>query len=164
MSRFIQLLSAILELNPKSPVIKIRNTPKIITGMSRFVTKHYPDSAYIKIVFADHSLMLIVIGEEEIYYANDPLGRIESITDNLVVTADKISFNGKDYEVVNQNDYQFVVQKYIGGINDIEGECIFSDFASVDGNKSILSLGIISATGERADVYCEQMSIDDIQV
>lgn len=164
MQTFDQFLSQLIVSVSNSPAIKVRNELKKIVGMSRFATKNYPDGEYIKIVLDDHSLMLIVIGEKEIYYTDMPLGKIESISDDMVATADKLNFQGKDYEVVNQNDYQFVLQKYVGGINDIEGECIFSDFVPTDGSKAMLSLGIISATNERADVYCELIKLDEIEL
>lgn len=57
-----------------------------------------------------------------------------------------------------------MIQKYVGGIDDIEGECQFSDYAPKDCTKAMLSLGIISASGQRADVYCEQISLEEIKV
>lgn len=160
---FVKLVEKIISPN-FSKSMKIKGMGKNIIGMSRFATKNYPDGEYIKIVFEDHSLMLIVIGEKEIYYTDKSLGKIESISDDMVTTTDKLNFQSKDYEVVNQNDYQFVLQKYIGGISDIEGECIFSDFVPTDGSKAMLSLGIISATNERADVYCEPINLDEIEL
>jgi hypothetical protein len=164
MSNFKEFVTRLLNISPDKPFLVIEGVTKKIIGMSRYATKNMPDGEYIKIVFEDHSLLLIIISDQEIYYADKPLGRIEYISDDMVTTTVKLQFLGKEYEVVNQNDYQYVLQKYIGGVNDIEGECSFSDFAPVDGSKAMLSLGIISATGQRADVYCELIALSDITV
>lgn len=152
------------KLVTNTKVITLAGNNKKILGMSRYTTKNMPDGEYLKIVFVDHSLMIVLPSEQEIYYADRSIGRLESVKDEDIGVATTINYLGREFEVVNKQDYQYVIQKYMGAIGDIEGECSFTDYAPIDGSKEMLSLGIISDTHERADVYCKLIPLSNILI
>lgn len=151
--------------NPSSnKTIIVNGNSKEILGMSRYTSKNMPEGEYIKIVFVDHSLMVILLLDQEIYYTDQAMGKLDTIQDEQIGVLDTINYLGQEFELVNKQNYQFVIQKYVGSTSDIEGECKFSDYVPKDGTKSMLSLGILSHTGKRADVFCELISLDDIRI
>lgn len=162
MNSFKEFFQKLLS-NPSSKMIMIvKGSRKIVKGMARFSTINYPDDVYIKIVFDDHSFLLIIPKEQEIYYAEKILGKAEGITDEMIGRDKVLKFNGKKYELGNKNDYQFCLQLYVGTPKDIEGECRFSDYFPAEGPKEFLSLGWLSYSGERADINCRIIDSQDI--
>jgi hypothetical protein len=141
----------------------IKGKEKIVKGMVLLVSKNSSDSPYIKAVFTDGSFLLILIGDKQLYYADEILGRLENVSDEEIGKLEQITYKGKVYKLVNKDDYQYVLHRYIGGIQDVEGEARFSDYLSDDGEES-LSLGWISETGERADIYCKSINIKDVNI
>jgi len=136
--------------------------------MVRLTSKNYfPDNnEYIKMLFDDGSFLLVLKNEEELYYANNVLGKIEEISDEDIGKKELIYFNGKEYKLDNKDDYQFVLDLIKGNPYEIEGECRFSDYSPVDGTKEFLSLGWLSYNGERADInpkFLEQSKVEIVE-
>jgi len=149
--------------NPsKNTTLIINGKKKNIKGMVGLTTKNYPESEYIKIVFNDRSFLLIMINDKEIYYADKIIDRIHEISDNVIGKVDAIKYNGKEYKLGNRDDYQYVIQRYVGTPNDVEGEARFSDYFPISGPKEYLSLGWLSETGERADINCKIIDVKEI--
>ena len=151
--------------NPSSKTeVVINGKEKTVKGMVMLTTKNYPDNQYIKIMFDDGSFLLTMIQDKEIYYADKLIGCISSVKDVDIGRLEKIEYEGKVYELGNRDDYQYVLRRYVGGPNDVEGEASFSDYFPVGGPKEFLSLGWLSETGERADINCKIVDVKDIQV
>lgn len=161
---FDSFIAQLLTTPSSHTTITVKGNPKRILGMSRYASKNMPKGEYLKIVFVDHSLMVILLADQEIYYADQPIGELETINDEQIGVLSSIKYLNQEFELINKHDYQYVIHKYVGGLEDIEGECSFSDYAPKDGTKSMLSLGIISQTGKRADVYCEQIDLVDMNL
>jgi hypothetical protein len=132
--------------------------------MVLLATRNDPNNKYIKIVFNDGSFLLIMLQDKEIYYADKLIGYIKTIKDGDVGKLKKIEYMGKVYELGNKDDYQYVLQRYVGGPQDVEGEARFSDYFPIEGPKEFLSLGWLSETGERADINCKIIDVEDVEV
>lgn len=144
-----------LQDNPaKSTKLIINGNEKTIKAMVRLISKNYlkEDGEYIKILFSDNSFLLAIKNDEEFYFAEDNVKHIEEIPDEDIGRKEIITYRGKEYELVNKNDYQYVLSLLVGSPSEIEGECRFSDYSPKDGTKESLSLGWISETGKRADI------------
>jgi len=144
--------------------ITINGKEKTIRGMVLLSTKNYPDSSYIKTMFTDGSFLLIMIQDKELYYADKLIGNLESVEDDEIGRLENIKYQNKVYKLANKNDYQYVLRRYIGGPQDVEGEVRFSDYFSEGEPKEILSLGWLSETSERADANCKILDIEDIEI
>lgn len=164
MKSFDSFLKKLLEKPSTKTTLLVKGEKKKIKGMARFTTKNYHGDEYIKIVFNDHSFMLILLNEKEVYYADGIVGRAEGITDEMIGKKKTIQYKGKEYKLDNKDDYQFCLQLYVGTPFDIEGECKFSDYFPVKGPKEFLSLGWLSYTGERADINPKIIDLDEVEI
>ena len=155
-----------LTLNPSiSTKVSIFGQEKTIKAMSLLTSLNYQDTIgnYYKIVFSDDSILIVIPKDQQIQYSPGELGKIESISNNDI-GQDTVSYNGNTFNLVNKNDYQFVLKKIVGGLLDMEGECKFSDYVNSEDENDCLSLGSISYDGRRADVNAKTLSINDINV
>ena len=141
----------------------IEGKEKTVKGMVLLVSKNSPESPYIKTLFTDGSFLLILIEDKQLFYADSLLGRLETVSDEEIGKLEQIIYKDKTYKLVNKDDYQYVLRRYIGGAQDVEGEVRFSDYISDDGEES-LSLGWLSETGERADVYCKIIDLRNVEI
>lgn len=133
-------------------------------GVVLLTTRNMPDNPYIKIAFDDGSFLLLMINDKEIYYADCLVGHIQSIQDEEIGNSRTLEYEGKTYELGNKDDYQYVIQRFLGGPKDIEGEARFSDYFPVAGPNEFLSLGWLSETGERADIHCKLIDPKEINI
>ena len=137
---------------------------KKIIGMAKYRTMNFPDFVYIKVVFNDHSYLLILPSDQELYYSDKYIYICEEVKDDEIGVKPMLSLNGTTYKLENADDYQYVIQFYKGTLDEIEGEVRFSDYFPTRGPKEFLSLGCIVRTGKRADLNPKLISIKDIEV
>lgn len=164
MNNFDEFLNKLLDNPSLGMVISVKGKRHFLKAMAQYYSKNYPDIEYIKIIFTDGAFMLIIISEEEIYYANQFLEVANGISDEMIGN-DRLVFNGKEYRLVNKDDYQFVRQLYVGSNLEIEGECRFSDYFPIEkGKKEFFSLGWLSYNGKRADLWSELVDVHVIVV
>ncbi len=143
--------------------VKVKGKAKKVRAMAKLVSEHYPNDPYIKVIFEDGSFMLLVLSEGEVYYADSLLGKAEGIT-NEMVGQERLVYRGKTYELGNKDDHQYCLQLLVGSPGEIEGECRFSDYFPVSGPKEYLSLGWLAKNGERADINCQIIRSDEVEV
>ena len=129
-----------------------------------FDIENYPVVEYIKISFDDHSFLLVMIDDKELYYADRVIGHIKKIKDKEIGTKKFITYKGRKYKLDNKNDYQYVIRRYVGSYKDIEGEAYFSDYFPVAGPKEFLSLGWLSRTRKRADINPLIIDISEVDI
>ncbi len=163
MKSFDDFLQKLLSKSAGDIELKIKGIEKKIKGMCRYTSNNY-DFEYIKIVFEDHSHLIIVPSEKDIAYADGVLGEAEGISDEMIGNKE-VNYKGKKYVLDNGDDYQFVLNHLVGVPGkDIEGEVRFSDYIGVDDDSEVLSLGWIVSTGKRADVLARGIDISDVEV
>lgn len=151
MENFKDFLSTLLENPSAETTLSIKGTSKKVKALVKLTSKNYLEGEYIKIIFDDHSFLLIIPVDEELYFADDVVGKASGIIDEMI-GQEILIYKGKEYKIGNKDDYQFVKRLYVGTPLDIEGECKFSDYFPTSGPKEFLSLGWLSYTGERADI------------
>lgn len=161
---FDTFLQKLLNNPSRETTFRIKGKEKKISGMARFEVENYPGLEYIKIVFNDHSFLLIMIDDQELYFANEVLGIAQGIPNEFIGEKSSLEYKGKVYALKNKNDYQYVLQRYVGSYQDIEGEARFSDYFPVEGEKEFLSLGWMSRTGERADINPTIIDISEVEL
>lgn len=163
MESFDLFLKQLLKNPSKNTIIKIRGERKRIKGMAKFTSVNYKGEEYIKIMFTDHSHLLVIPSEQKLYFTEKPLVRAVGVSDEMIGRKN-LKYKGKKYNLDNKNDYQFCLQLYVGKPNeDIEGECKFSDYISEDSSE-LLSLGWLSANNKRADVLVKKINLFDVSI
>lgn len=155
-----------LTTNPSTnTTIVVNGEAKKIKALSRLTSINYQPEIgdYYKLVLNDESLLIIVPQDKLIQYAKKELGKAEGIEDSDI-GKEEIVYKNKKYKLVNGNDYQFVLQKIVGGLLDMEGECKFSDYVNIDNSDDFLSVGWLSYNNHRADVNAFTISIDNLKI
>lgn len=160
---FNHLLS-LLDENLDEKAFQIKGKSKKVVGLAEFRTINMGEDGYFKMMFDDHSFMLVIPSMGSVFYADRILGKADGISDEMIGNVAELEFNDKKYKLENKDDFQYTVRLFIGGPEDIEGEVKFSDYGPVDGSVEILSLGWITRTGERADINCKEIALERIQV
>ncbi|MFA5025794.1 MAG: hypothetical protein WC503_04775 [Candidatus Shapirobacteria bacterium] len=152
--------------NPStSTTIVINGEAKKLKALSRLTSVNYQSEIgdYYKLVLSDESLLIIVPQDKSVQYAKRELGKAEGIEDSDI-GKEELIYKNKKYKLVNGNDYQFVLQKIVGGLLDMEGECKFSDYVNIDDSDDFLSVGWLSYNNHRADVNAFTISIDNLNI
>lgn len=153
-----------LLINPlANTILSVLGKRKKIKAMARFTSKNYPQSQYIKIVFDDHSFLFLVLSDKEIHYSDKYIIKT-GIPDEDIGEKEIVHYLGETYKLVNKDDYQFCLQLYVGSPLDIEGECRFSDYFPVSGEKEYLSLGWVVRTGKRVDINAKIIRLEDVKI
>lgn len=164
MKSFESFLKSLLKNPSIETTVSVKGVERKIKAMVRLTSKNCLEAEYIKIIFEDHSFLLIMPSEREIYFSDKVLGMVKDISDGAIGTAETVNYNGKVYKLGNKDDYQLVKQLYVGSPLDIEGECRFSDYFPMEGPKEYLSLGWLTRTGERADINCQVVDNSEVDV
>lgn len=147
---------------PSQQELLIYGEKKTIQAVVRLTSQNYLQVEYWKVRFTDDSYMLLVLQDEEVYYSNSYIFESKEIADEQIGNDETIELNGKEYELGNKDDYQYVLELVYGSPTDIEGECRFSDYIPVNGDKEFLSLGWLARTGKRADIHCTLIDLSCI--
>lgn len=158
--RYTNLMKSLEELIAsiaKNKDISVQKTRYNIKGAALYSTAHFPDDSYYKVAFENHVGLLIVPSINQIFFTTS-LETAKGISDEQVGTQE-VEYGNKTYHAVNANDYQFVRKIISGSPSDIEGECAFSDYEDEGTPPTMLSLGWISYTKKRADVFAKQISL-----
>ena len=152
---FNTFYSKILGLK-KNTVLKVTGAGRKAVFMASYTTKHYPDDEYLKLFFADDTLLEIMPGQKEVFFCDDER---RSLDRNLVKDDDKyLDVDGKRYSLDNANDTQVSKKVYFGDMTDGEGGCLFSDYSFED---EIWSLAVLE-NGEISDVHARRINVRDI--
>lgn len=160
----VQELADLLIANPERKVT-IKGVEKKIIGFAEFASINYgEDEPYFKITFHDHTSLCLIPTQETILYSHEPSKHFTEIPDEDIEHKKEIEFRGKTYKLDNPGDYQYVLRLIVGDWTTIEGEAKFSDYVPVDGSNELLSLGWITMTKKRADVYAKGLDISEIKV
>jgi len=163
MKSFSELYTTLTKSGDEISKLVVEGEEKVIKGMARFYAPGY-GMEYLKISFSDHSAMVLVPDEESVGYSQlGEMGQAEGLEDEDL-GKEKLVFRGVEYKLDGEKQYQYAVQVYAGEPGkDIEGECRFWDYTSVDG-KLMLSVGHLMDTGKRADVLVEKIDIAQVEV
>lgn len=120
-----------------------------------YVTESETEKWYAKIQLENHYVLVMSPYDDYMYF-----GYVGEAMDCDFPTPDTIEFEGNTYKK-EADDYQMVKEFVFGDYLAMEGEVNFSDYSFDD---KIISLGLITRTGKRADVYAEVVEIMDVKV
>ena len=123
-----------------------------------YLTEGEQTNWYAKIVFEDHSILVIAPYDEFMYF-----GRIENIFGEGDAFPDEIEHNGIKFAKAAE-DYQIVKQLVFGSPVVAEGEVVYADYSSDEAEEVVLSLAVVSRTKERADVIAKVVELKDVEL
>ena len=142
-----------ISFNTKVTVCGVLHTAKAKT---LYLTENETEKWYAKIVFEDHSILVIAPYDDFMYF-----GRINNVFGDGKAFPEKLTYLGNTFNKVAQ-DYQIVKELVFGDPLFAEGEVIYADYSSE--TDVLISLAIVSRTGLRADVIAKVITNNDIKV
>ena len=126
-----------------------------VLAMVRFVTETETQKWYVKIQLENHRVLVVSPFDDYIAF-----GFVGDPYPCDFPTPNTITYDGSVYEK-SAEDYQIVKEVLFGDVLSMEGEVRFADYSFKD---RMISIGIITRTSERADVYGKVISLDDVTV
>ncbi|MFA5894698.1 MAG: hypothetical protein WC851_02895 [Candidatus Shapirobacteria bacterium] len=164
-NNFANFFQKFVNTPKKGMIITVSGEKKTVKAISLFTSLNYQKSIgnYYKIVFTDDSLLIIIPELQSVQYSAGDLGQIKTITDEMIGEP-TVSYKGNTYKLENKHDYQFVLQKLVGGPLDIEGECQFTDYVNEADSEDSLSLAWIAYDGRRSDVHSHTIEISELDI
>lgn len=120
-----------------------------------YVTESETQKWYAKIQLENHYVLVISPYDDYMYF-----GYVGNAMECDFPSPETLEFENNIYKK-DADDYQIVKQFVFGNCLTMEGEVRFSDYSYED---RIISLGLLSRTGERADVYARVIELGDVEI
>ena len=139
----------------ENSIVSVLGRQYQVLAMVKFVTESEPKKWYVKIQLEGHRVLVISPFDEYIAF-----GFVGAPYPCDFPTPDTITYEGCVYEKCAE-DYQIVKEVVFGDVLTMEGEVKYADYSFED---KMISLGIITRTSQRADVYGDVISLDDVEV
>ena len=136
-------------------VLEIKGDRHCVLAKVKYVTETETTNWYAKIQLDNHFVLVVAPYDDYMYF-----GRIGAPYPCEFPTPSSIFYNGKTYSK-DAEDYQIVKEFVFGDYLSMEGEVRYADFSCGD---SLISLGVVLRTQERADVYADVIDLADINI
>lgn len=145
----------LIESIKENSIIKVKNKEYRVLAKVFYVTQSEAEKWYAKIQLENHYVLVISPYDDFMYF-----GYVGNTMQCDFPSPEILEFEGNVYKK-DADDYQMVKHFVFGNYLTMEGEVLFSDYSYED---KIISLGLITRTGQRADVYAEVLERSDIEV
>lgn len=140
----------------KNTQIEIKNKLYVVKTKTWYSTEEDRETSYIKCELSNNKV-LVIIPEDQLIYVGEIIENMEY----QKIAEDEIRYDNIIFRKTGEG-HQFITNIEFGGIEEVEGKCIFEDY---EAENNIISLGILPDNGNiRADVYADILDIDDIIV
>lgn len=145
----------LIEAIKENTKIRVRGKKYNVLAKVLYVTESETENWYAKIQLENHHVLVISPYDNFMYF-----GYVGDAMPCEFPSPETLEFEGNIYKK-DADDYQIVKKFVFGNCLTMEGEVQFSDYSCED---KIISLGLITRTGQRADVYAEIVQIGDVEV
>lgn len=140
----------------KNAKIKIKNTEYIVKTKTWYSIEEDENTSYIKCELSNNKV-LVIIPDDNLIFIGEVIENMnyQRISDEIIKYNDVI-FNK------TASGHQYITKIEIGLEDEVEGRCIFEDY---EAENNVISLGILpDKSNERADVFAECLSLEDIEI
>ena len=145
----------LIEAIKENSKIRVRGKDYNVLAKVLYVTESETQKWYAKIQLENHFVLVISPYDDYMYF-----GYVGDAMKCGFPSPETIEFEGNLYKK-DADDYQMVKQFVFGDFLTMEGEVQFSDYSYED---KIISLGLLTRTGKRADVYAEVIALEEVEV
>ena len=145
----------LIEAIKENSRIRVQGKDYRVLAKVFYVTESETENWYAKIQLENHYVLVISPYDHFMYF-----GYVGEAMPCEFPSPETLEFEGNIY-TKDADDYQIVKQFVFGNCLTMEGEVQFSDYSYED---KIISLGLITRTRQRADVYAEVIEIEDIEI
>ena len=145
----------LIEAIKENSKIRVRGKDYNVLAKVLYVTESKTQKWYAKIQLENHFVLVISPYDDYMYF-----GYVGDAMKCGFPSPETLEFEGNLYKK-DADDYQMVKQFVFGDFLTMEGEVQFSDYSYED---KIISLGLLTRTGKRADVYAEVIALEEVEV
>ena len=145
----------LIEAIKENSKIRVRGKDYNVLAKVLYVTESETQKWYAKIQLENHFVLVISPYDDYMYF-----GYVGDAMKCGFPSPETFEFEGNLYKK-DADDYQMVKQFVFGDFLTMEGEVQFSDYSYED---KIISLGLLTRTGKRADVYAEVIALEEVEV
>ena len=139
----------------KDSILKINNNKYKVLAKVLYVTETETDNWYAKIQLENHHVLVISPFDDYMYF-----GYVGDEVNCTFPTPDKLNIDNNIY--IKDADYYQIVKEFVfGDYLNMEGEVLYSDYSC---NDNIISLGIITRTNKRADVFAKVIDLSNVEI
>lgn len=136
-------------------VIQIKNQNYSVKTKTFYTLEEDKQVSYVKCELSDNKV-LVIIPEDNCMYIGKVIKNMncERKNDNTLI------YENEEYQKTG-NGHQMIVNIEFGNVDEVEGICEFEDYES---ENKMISLGVLTDKNERADVYAEFITLEDIKL
>lgn len=145
----------LIENIKENTILNIKWKEYKVIAKVKYVTEKETSKRYAKIQLENHYVLVIAPYDNYMYF-----GYVGEQFPCEFPATNTIEHNWKTYSKDGE-DYQIVKEFVFGDVINMEGEVQYADFSNWN---SLISLGIITRTKERADVYAETIDLKDVLI
>ena len=145
----------LIEAIKENTKIRVRGKDYNVLAKVLYVTESETQKWYDKIQLENNFVLVISPYDDYMYF-----GYVGDAMKCGFPSPETLEFEGNLYKK-DADDYQMVKQFVFGDFLTMEGEVQFSDYSYED---KIISLGLLTRTGKRADVYAEVIALEEVEV
>ena len=145
----------LIEAIKENSKIRVRGKDYNVLAKVLYVTESETQKWYAKIQLENHFVLVISPYDDYMYF-----GYVGDAMKCGFPSPETLEFEGNLYKK-DADDYQMVKQFVFGDFLTMEGEVQFSDYSYED---KIISRGLLTRTGKRADVYAEVIALEEVEV
>ena len=145
----------LIENIKENTILNIKWKEYKVIAKVKYVTEKEVSKRYVKIQLENHYVLVIAPYENYMYF-----GYVGEQFPCKFPVPNSIKYNWKTYSK-DCEDYQIVKEFVFWDILNMEGEVQYADFSNWN---SLISLGIITRTNKRADVYAETIELKDVKI
>ncbi len=136
--------------------IKFKGKEYIVKTKTWYSIEEDETALYVKCELSNDKVLVIIPDDELIY-----VGKIIKNMKYEKISENKLKYNNMIFNKTGDG-HQFIKNIEFGDKNQVEGKCIFEDY---EAESNIISLGILpDKENEKADVYADILSIEDIEI
>lgn len=148
------MLNFLANIN-EGTILRILGKEYEVKAKVKYVTETETVNWYAKIQLNDHHVLVVAPFDDYMYF-----GFVGEPQPCGFPSPDHIIYEGKSYKK-DAEDYQIVKEFVFGDFLSMEGEVRFADYSRED---SLISLGLVVRTQERADVYATVINLSDVEI
>lgn len=145
----------LIENIKKNTILNIKWKDYQAIAKVKYVTEKEATKRYVKIQLENNYVLVIAPYDNYMYF-----GYVGEQFPCKFPAPNTIEYKWKTYSK-DSEDYQIVKEFVFGNMLNMEWEVQYTDFSNWN---SLISLGIIKRTNERADVYAETIELKDVLI
>lgn len=149
------LMEKLIDSLKENEQIIIKEEQYIVKTKTWYSIEEDNTTSYVKCELSDNKV-LVIIPEDNLIY----IGKVIENMKYEKVSNDKIRYNNSIFNKTGEG-HQFIVNIEFGNKEEVEGRCTFEDY---EAKNNIISLGILTEKGIRADVYANIINLEDIKI